>query len=86
MIKIIKKQIINEYIKNTTDQKINYKKLYNIEKERNKHLEKKLEQTNNELDELKLFFKSNEKKIEYIKVNSLSYTNSQTAKNGYMSI
>jgi len=63
--------------------KINYKKLYNIEKERNKNLEKKLEQTNNELDELKLFFKSNEKKIEYIKVNSLSYTNSQTAKNGY---
>jgi len=37
--------------------KINYKKLYIKEKERNNNLEAKLEQKNNELDELKLEMK-----------------------------
>jgi hypothetical protein len=61
----------------------NYKKLYNKEKKRNNDLEAKLEQKNNELDELKLLIKSKEREIEDIKVKSLSYINSQTAKNGY---
>ena len=38
---------------------------------------------NNELDELELLIKSKEREIEDINMSSLSYTNSQTAKNGY---
>jgi len=61
----------------------NYKKLYIKEKEKTNNLEAQLEQKNNELDKLKLLLKSKEREIEDFKVKSLSYTNSQTAKNGY---
>jgi len=57
--------------------KLNYKYLYNKEKERNNKLEANIEQINNELNNLKLLLKSNESEI------LLSHTNSQTAKNGY---
>ena len=42
-----------------------------------------MEDKNNELDENKMLIKSNEMEIEDLKMKSLSYTNSQTAKNGY---
>ena len=60
-----------------------YEKLYIEEKNRRNELEAKLDQKNNELDELKLLLKSKEIEIEDIKMKSLSYINSQTAKNGY---
>lgn len=61
----------------------NYEKLYIKEKERNNDLEAKLEQKNKELDELKLLIKLKEREIKDIKAKSLSFTNSQAAKNGY---
>jgi hypothetical protein len=42
-----------------------------------------MEDKNNELDEIKMLIKSNEMEIEDLRMKSLSYTNSQTAKNGY---
>lgn len=42
-----------------------------------------MEDKNNELDENKMLIKSNEMEIEHLKMKSLSYKNSQTAKNGY---
>jgi len=50
---------------------------------RRKNAEISLEEKNNELTELKLLLKLKEKEIEDNKVKLLSYTNSQTAKNGY---
>jgi hypothetical protein len=61
----------------------NYKELYQDELKRRKNAEISLEEKNNELVELKLLFKLKEKEIEDNKVKLLSYTNSQTAKNGY---
>jgi hypothetical protein len=63
--------------------KIKYKKLYQDELKRRKNAEISLEEKNNELAELKLLLKLKEKEIEDNKVKLLSYTNSQTAKNGY---
>jgi hypothetical protein len=63
--------------------KIKYKKLYRDELKRRKNAEISLEEKNNELAELKLLLKLKEKEIENNKVKLLSYTNSQTAKNGY---
>lgn len=63
--------------------KINYKQLYQDELKRRKNAEISLEEKNNELAELKLLLKLKEKEIEDNKVKLLSYTNSQTAKNGY---
>lgn len=63
--------------------KIKYKKLYQDELKRRKNAEISLEEKNNELAKLKLLLKEKEKEIEYNKVKLLSYTNSQTAKNGY---
>ena len=42
-----------------------------------------MEDKNNELDKIKILIKSNEMEIEDLKMKSLSYTHSQTAKNGY---
>ena len=42
-----------------------------------------MEDKNNELDKIKMLIKTNEMEIEDLKMKSLSYTNSQTAKNGY---
>ena len=63
--------------------KINYKKLYQDELKQRKNTEISLEEKNNELAELKILLKLKEKEIEGNKVKLLSYTNSQTAKNGY---
>ena len=63
--------------------KINYKQLYQDELKRRKNAEISLEEKNNELAELKLLLEEKEKEIEDNKVKLLSYTNSQTAKNGY---
>jgi multidrug resistance efflux pump len=63
--------------------KISYKRLYKNQKKNIQELEAELEDKNNELDILKILLKSKEREIEDIKVKSLSYTNSQTAKNGY---
>jgi hypothetical protein len=63
--------------------KISYKQLYKNQKKNIQELEAELEDKNNELDILKILLKSKEREIEGIKVKSLSYTNSQTAKNGY---
>ncbi len=63
--------------------KINYKKLYQDELKQRKNAEISLKEKNNELDKLKLLLKEKEKEIEDNKVKLLSYTNSQTAKNGY---
>lgn len=54
-----------------------------VEQQPNPKQINKEEEKNNELDEDKLLINSKESKIEDIKVKSLSYTNSQTAKNGY---
>jgi len=54
-----------------------------VEQQPNPKQINKDEDKNNELDEDKLLINSKESKIEDIKVKSLSYTNSQTAKNGY---
>ena len=61
----------------------NYKKLYQDELKRRKNAETSLEKKNAEIVELKLLLKLKEKEIEDSKVKLLSYTNSQTAKNGY---
>lgn len=61
----------------------NYKKLYQDELKRRKNAETSLEKKNAEIVELKLLLKLKEKEIEDTKVKLLSYTNSQTAKNGY---
>lgn len=63
--------------------KINYKKLYQDELKQRKNAEISLKEKNNELAKLKLLLKEKEKEIEDNKVKLLSYTNSQTAKNGY---
>lgn len=74
-----------EVVEKTTEPekniKINYKKLYQDELKRRKNAEISLEQKNNELVELKSLVEL--KEIENNKVKLLSYTNSQTAKNGY---
>ena len=63
--------------------KIKYKKLYQDELKRRKNAEISLKEKNNEIVKLKLLLKEKEKEIEDNKVKLLSYTNSQTAKNGY---
>tara|TARA_B110000285_G_scaffold207085_1_gene246164 strand:- start:1100 stop:2059 length:960 start_codon:yes stop_codon:yes gene_type:complete len=63
--------------------KVSYKQLYTNQKNKIHELEAQLEENDNELDRLKLLLKSKEREIEDIRVKSLSYTNSQTAKNGY---
>ena len=63
--------------------KIKYKKLYQDELKRRKNAEISLKEKNNEVANLKLLLKEKEKEIEDNKVKLLSYTNSQTAKNGY---
>jgi len=63
--------------------KISYKQLYRNEQKKKQELEIHLENKNNELDKLKLLLKSKEEELEKIKIKSLSYINSQTAKNGY---
>jgi len=63
--------------------KISYKQLYINETKKRHELEANLEEKTNELDKLKLLLKSLSKEIEEIKVKSLSYTNSEAAKNGY---
>lgn len=50
-------EVVEQPVKPKQNIKINYKKLYIKEKERNNNLEEKLEQKNNELDELKLEMK-----------------------------
>lgn len=70
---IIQKEVMNK--------RKNYKFLHSRELKRRKYAESKLQEKNNELAELKLLIKEKEKEIENIK--ALSYTNSQTAKNGY---
>lgn len=62
---------------------LNYKKLYENELKRRKETEINLKEIKNELAELKLILKSKEKELQDNKVKLLSYTNSQTAKNGY---
>lgn len=66
-----------------TISQIKYKKLYQCELKRRKNAEISLKEKNTEIDKLKLLLKEKEKEIEDNKVKLLSYTNSQTAKNGY---
>lgn len=63
--------------------KISYKQLYRNEKEKRKNTETNLEEKNKEIDKLKLLLKSKETELEDAKKKLLSYTNSQTAINGY---
>ena len=56
--------------------KISYKQLYKDQKKKNKNLQA-------EIETLKLIILSKEKEIIQIKSESLSFINSQTAKNGY---
>ena len=63
--------------------KISYKQLYRNENKKKKELEAHLEKKNNEIDKLKLLLKLKEIEIDEMKVKSLSFTNSETAKNGY---
>ena len=77
-IKVVEKQTKPKMLKIK-----NYKKLYQDELKRRKNAEISLEEKNNELAKLKLLLKEKEKEIEDNKVKLLSYTNSQTAKNGY---
>ena len=77
-IKVVEKQTKPKMLKIK-----NYKKLYQDELKRRKNAEIKLEEKNNEIAKLKLLIKEKEKEIEDNKVKLLSFTNSQTAKNGY---
>lgn len=79
----IQSEVVEQPTKPKKNIKINYKKLYQDELKRRKNAEISLEKKNNELAELKLLLKLKEKEIEDNKVKLLSYTNSQTAKNGY---
>jgi hypothetical protein len=76
-------EVVEQTAKPKKNIKIKYKKLYQDELKRRKNAEISLEEKNNELAELKLLLKLKEKEIENNKVKLLSYTNSQTAKNGY---
>jgi hypothetical protein len=70
-------EVVEQLDKSKQLHKINYKKLYQDELKRRKNAENRLEEIYNELAELKL------KEIADNKATLLSYTNSQTAKNGY---
>jgi hypothetical protein len=77
-------QIVEQELKPKRIIKIKkYNKLYIKEKEKTNNLKEQLKQKNNELHNLKILLKLKEKELEEIKVKSLSYINSQTAKNGY---
>ena len=76
-------EVVEQQIRPKKFVKISYKRLYINQKKLINELEGKLEKKNNEFDKLKLLLTLKEKEIEDIKVRSLSYTNSQTAKNGY---
>jgi hypothetical protein len=60
-----------------------YKELYENELKRREKAEIILEQKTNELDKIELLLKSKDRALKDIKVKLLSYTNSQTAKNGH---
>jgi len=76
-------EVVEQPAKPKKSIKIKYKKLYQDELKRRKNAEISLKEKNNELAKLKLLLKEKEKEIEDNKVKLLSYTNSQTAKNGY---
>ena len=76
-------EVLEQTVESKEIIKINYKKLYQDELKRRKNAEISLEEKNNELAELKSLLKSKEEEIENNKVKLLSYTNSETAKNGY---
>ena len=76
-------EVLEQTVESKEIIKINYKKLYQDELKRRKNAEISLEKKNNELAELKTLLKSKEEEIENNKVKLLSYTNSETAKNGY---
>jgi hypothetical protein len=76
-------EVVEQPVKPKKIIKIKYKKLYQDELKRRENAEISLKEQNNELAKLKLLLKEKEKEIEDNKVRLLSYTNSQTAKNGY---
>ena len=78
-------EVVKQPAKPKKNIKINCKELYKHELKQRKNAEIILEEKNNELADLKLKEKEKEKEkeIEDNKVKLLSYTNSQTAKNGY---
>ena len=73
----IKPQLENKIIK------INYKKLYNNEKEKRENVEKNLKDKNKEIEKLKKNIDEKNKEMKEVKKKLLSYTNSDAAKDGY---
>ena len=74
-------ELTTEYKDNEV--KISYKQLYNNEKKKKADLVKVIEIKNKEIEKLKAYIKLNEYELEEAKKRIISYTNSNTAKDGY---